>query len=267
MLAYITGGSSGIGKQLAVDFLKRRYTVIIIADGAEKLGKVREELSGFSNNIYSYVCDVGDSARVREVGDTVLKEHGCPDIIVNNAGFATYRTFDLTPYDEMERMIEVNLLGALRTTRYFLPEMIKRRSGSIVFVASIGGLLPITPCATYDSAKFGMVGMARTLRYEVREQNIGVHLFCPGRIKTNFHDHETFRRFENRKGGESALPVETASQTILSMLDNGKFFEIIPSSLKWKYRLSTWFPWLVEPYFKKVMQGRIRELRDAEERV
>ena len=265
MLIVITGGSSGIGKQLAGEYLKKGNTVIIIADGVEKLEIARNELSQISSRVASYVCDVGDSRSVKDTAEKILAEYGCPDILVNNAGFGTYRTFDQTPYQEMEKLIEVNLLGAMRCTHSFLPEMINRRSGHIVFVASIGGLLPITPCAGYDSAKYGMVGIASTLRYELLERNIKVHLFCPGRIQTSFHDHETFRKWEGRSGMEKAMPVSEAVKIILKSIDKNRFLVIFPASLKWKYRLRTWFPFLVEPYFRKVMVQRIRQLREEKE--
>ncbi|MCB4757662.1 MAG: SDR family NAD(P)-dependent oxidoreductase [Elusimicrobia bacterium] len=266
MLILITGGSKGIGKSLAREYLEMGESVIIIADGAQPLESAHAELKTISPSVWSYKCDVGDSQAVRKMAEKVLTEHGCPDILVNNAGFATYRTFDGTPYEEMERLIEVNLLGALRCTHLFLPHMIKRNSGHIVFVASIGGLIPITPCAGYGSAKYGMAGISKMLQYELLDYDIHVHLFCPGRVNTSFFDGETFRRRTVRPEMEKAMPVERASRAIIAMIRKNRFFTIIPASLRWAYRLYRVFPLLLDPFMKKVMSERVRQLRKDEEK-
>lgn len=265
MLILVTGGSSGIGKHLAGEYLKQGDSVIIIADGKEKLEKARIELSVVSPNVWSYVCDVGDKYAVPEIANKVLTNHGCPDVLVNNAGFATYRTFDQTPYEEMERLIAVNLLGVLRCTHCFLPAMMKRRSGHIVNIASVGGIVPITPCATYGAAKYGMVGISSMLQYELKSYNIHIHLVCPGKVKTDFFNHETFRNRTLRSEMEKYVPIEKVSKMIMNAVKKNRFYTVIP----WSFRVQVWiknvFPFLVEPYFKKVMLDRIRLVRLDEE--
>ncbi|MCB4757621.1 MAG: SDR family NAD(P)-dependent oxidoreductase [Elusimicrobia bacterium] len=267
MLILITGGSSGIGKHLAGEYLRQGDSVIIIADGKEKLEKARLELASISPNVWSYVCDVGDKNAVPEMARQVSANHGCPDILVNNAGFATYRTFDQTPYDEMERLIDVNLKGVLRCTHCFLPAMKERRSGHIVNIASVGGIVPITPCATYGSAKYGLVGISTTLQYELKSYNIHVHLVCPGRVKTDFFNHETFRNRTQRSEMERYIPIEKVSKMIMSAVKKGRFYTVIP----WLFRIQVWImkvaPFLVEPYFRRQMLERIRLVRLDEERL
>lgn len=260
-LILITGGSSGIGKNLAAKYLDLGEKVIIVADQAEKLQAAYDELKNTSSSIWSYVCDVGELSEVEKMTDRVFAEHGCPDILVNNAGFATYRTFDMTSQDELERLINVNLLGVLRTTRCFLPEMIKRRSGHIVNIASVSGLIPITPSAIYGAAKYGMVGISNTLRYELADYNIHVHLICPGKVDTPFFDHETFRTRTIRKEMEQYVPIETVIKKIINAVRKNRFLTIIPASLGIKIWLRNTFSALIEPYYKRIMLDRIRLVR------
>src|SRR5262245_18027066 len=120
-LVVVTGGSSGIGKEIARLFLLQGATVVIVADQPEKLHNAERELRAVSDRVASVVCDIGDAASVSAMGIHVLTRYGCPDVIVNNAGFATYRTFEQTSAEEMERLATVNFLGHLRCTKAFLP--------------------------------------------------------------------------------------------------------------------------------------------------
>lgn len=260
-LILITGGSSGIGKHLASEYLKQGASVIIIADGKEKLQEAHDDLKNISDRIRSYVCDVGDSKAVRDTVELILKEIGCPDILVNNAGFATYRTFDQTPYDEMERLVQVNLTGVLRFIKCFLPDMMERKSGHIVNVSSIGGVIPITPCAIYGASKYGLVGISYTLRYELMDYNIKIHLICPGRVDTPFFDHETFRNRTTRSEMKKFIPVEKVSKAIMKAVEKNRFFTVIPNYYGVIVWLRNVFPFLIDPYIQKINVKRIRQLR------
>ncbi len=134
-LVLITGGSSGIGKQLAADYLARGALVVIVADQVERLAAAEASLRKVSASVFSVACDIGDRQAVLHMSEVVTQTYGCPDILINNAGFATYRTFEASSSDELERLIEVNLLGAMRCTKAFLPQMIARRHGAIANMA------------------------------------------------------------------------------------------------------------------------------------
>ncbi len=266
-LIVITGGSSGIGYHLAAEYLKRDEKVIIIASNTEKLQEAYTNLKNISQEVDYYSCDVGDSSAVRKTVEKILTEHGCPDILVNNAGFATYRTFDQTPSDEMERLVQVNLMGVLRSTHCFMHAMMERRSGHIVNIASVSGLAPITPSAIYGAAKYALVGISHSLQYELDEFNIMVHLVCPGKVDTPFFDHETFRNRSIRKEMESFVPIEKVVGKIISAVENNRFMTIVPASFSLMIWLKNTFSFISEPIFKKIMIQRIRLLREDIERL
>jgi short-subunit dehydrogenase len=258
--ALITGGSSGIGKHLAGALLARGAEVVIVAEEPVRLAQAAADLRRISPRVEALSCDVGDPAAVEAMVAAVLSG-GCPDVLVNCAGFAVYRTFEQSPAAEIERLVEVNLMGALRCIHGLLPAMIARGSGHLVNVASVAGLLPITPCAAYGAAKHGLVGISETLRWELQDLGVQVHLICPGRVETAFFDHQTFRQRDHRPETERTIPIEAVSAAILSAIERDRFLTVLPRSLA----LAVWarraLPWLVDPLLGRLLRARVRAVR------
>jgi uncharacterized protein len=256
----ITGGSSGIGKHLAMELLKRGNKVLIAAHGLDRLNGTESELKSVSQSVFSCHVDVSDSGSVRKMAESILRDHGCPDILVNCAGFATYRTFEESPIEEIEQLVSVNLLGAMRCTHYFLPKMIARKSGTIVNIASIAGKLVMTPNGIYSASKHGLVAWSEALKYELSRYNIDVSVICPGRVETSFFDHETFQTREPRKETRLTVPIEKVSQKIISAIENKRFLTFVPSY----YGLIVWLmnacPFIIKPAYAKLIMGRINDI-------
>jgi short-subunit dehydrogenase len=260
----ITGGSSGIGKHLAASLLKNNNKVVIASNNHSGLQDAVSELRNVSPNIFSCFVDVNSIESVRSLSEMLLSEHECPDILVNCAGFATYRTFEESPIDEIERLVGVNLLGAMRCTHAFLPMMIARRSGSIVNIASIAGKLVMTPNGVYSASKHGLVVWSETLKYELARFNINVSVICPGRVETAFFDHETFRTRVPRAETQLTIPIEEVCQKTISAMEKNNFLTFIPSY----YGLLIWFintfSFFSKPIYGKLLSSRIESFYAAE---
>lgn len=256
----ITGGSSGIGKHLAASLLKNNNKVVIASNNQLGLQHAVSELRNISPNIFSYFVDVNNTDSVYSLSETLLSEHGCPDILVNCAGFATYRTFEESPIDEIEQLVGVNLLGAMRCTHSFLPKMIARGNGSIVNVASIAGKLVMTPNGVYSASKHGLVAWSETLKYELARFNINVSVICPGRVETAFFDHETFRARAPRAETQLTIPIEEVSRKAISAIEKKKFLTFIPSY----YGLIIWlvntFSYFSKPIYGRLLSSRIEDM-------
>lgn len=259
-LVLITGGSSGIGKQLAIDFLKAKARVIIVSENSERLQQALAELRTLSTQVYSVECDVGYTESVLKLRETVLEKYGSPDILVNNAGFATYRTFEATPFEELERLIQVNLLGAMRCTRAFLPEMIERKSGAIVNMASIAGRMAMTPNGVYSASKRGMVGWSETLKWELAPFGIQVNVMCPGRVETAFFDHETFQSRIQRAETRYTITVKDISDATIKAIQRNRFLTCTPWTLGAVAWLLEVFPIILKPVYSRLMISRIKTL-------
>ena len=259
-LILITGGSSGIGKQLAADFLTAGDRVIVVGEKSERLHHAVAELSGIASSVSGICCDVGAPGDVERMRAQVLGTHGCPDILINNAGFATYRTFEQSDPDEIEQLINVNLLGAMRCARAFLPDMIARRAGAIVNMASIAGRLTITPNATYGAAKHGLVAWSDALRHELARFNIQVNAVCPGRIETPFFDHETFKRRAPRPETRFTITVQDAARATRRAIARNRFVTYVPWTLGLLVWLTNVMPFLIRPVYGRLLRNRVESL-------
>ena len=257
---FITGGSSGIGKQLAADFLQLGSQVGIASNDTAKLEATCAELSTISPRISAFACDVGEPQQVKSTAQRYVREFGAPDVLVNNAGYAVYQTFEETSANEISRLLAVNLEGACTMTREFLPSMIQRRSGNIVFMASIAGRIPITPCGVYGGAKHAIVALASTLRVELKRFKISVHVICPGRVETDFFLHRTFVERQQRPETKWTVSVEAVSRATISSVRSDRFMTYVPKSQGLLVWLTNAFPFIFRPVLDRIMEGRVNDI-------
>lgn len=252
----ITGGSSGIGAEIARQLAARGNRLTLVAHDAEKLGATADALRSLGATVTARVCDLADALAIDALASDILAGGGV-DVVIHSAGYAVYRSFAAESPDEIDRLFAVNLLAHVRLTKRLLQPMIERRLGAISFMASIAGRIPITPNAAYCAAKHGMFGLAETLRFELRRFNIEVTTVCPGRVDTPFFDHHTFR--ERRLGPEnrSALPVARVAAETIRAIESGRPVTYIPAWLG----LAVWFfeafaP-VTRPIYSLLMKARI----------
>ena len=257
----ITGGSSGIGQQIAHNLLRLGAHVIICSHQPERLEQARRELSMVGPQIDAIVCDIRQSDQIKHLIEHVLEVHGRIDMLINNAGYAVYRPFEESSEEEVLDLLDVNLAGAMRCAKAVLPSMIKRRSGQIINISSIGGETIITPNAVYCAAKHGMVAWTKALRYELAHYGITVKVVCPGHTLTHFHDHPTFRRRDAyRTKGKRSLTVEAVAQATLAAIRNDRVITFVPG----RQGLIVWalnvLPALTTLVWDRMMRRRIAQL-------
>jgi short-subunit dehydrogenase len=255
----ITGGSSGIGAELARQAARLGNTVVLGACDQERLAAAAQRLRAGGASVETERCDLGDAAQLDALAEALLAA-GPVDVLVNNAGYGVYRTFESEDPAEIDRLLGVNLTAHVRLTKRLLAPMVQRRSGAICFVASLAGRIPITPNATYCAAKHGMFGLAEALRYELRRFGIEVTTVCPGRVDTPFFDHPTFRERKLGPENRSALPVERVAASTIHAIERARPVTYIPASLgvaTWAYEA---FPALTRPLYAKLMKSRIERI-------
>ena len=256
----ITGGSSGIGRDLAEALLRTGASVGIIGHEEALVAQAREALDALPGRCLAVTCDISDGGAVQAAAAAFLEAFGHVDVLVNNAGWATYRTFEETDLEELLRIADVNLLGAVRVTKAFLPGMISRGHGHIINIASIAGMMLITPNAMYGAAKHGLVGLSEALRQELHRFGIAVSVVCPGRVRTRFFDHETFRTRSHRKETNLTVPVGRVTEAILRLMARPRFMTFVPwywGPASWLYRAC---PWLVAVPYGMLIRSRVESL-------
>jgi short-subunit dehydrogenase len=256
----ITGGSSGIGKQLASDLLRRGAHVAIVAHHPEKLKTAELELRQISPNVWSYACDVALLDDIRAMAQAYRERFDAPEVLINNAGYAVYYTFEQTPSEEIRRLFDVNLIGASLVTRELLPDMIRAGGGRLVMIASIGGRIPLTPCGVYSASKHGLVALAEILRVETARFQIKVHVICPGRVETEFFSHRSFKTRAHRPETSRTIPVEMVSQAVIGAIEHNRFMTHVPRHLGVLAWLAAAVPVVFRPLWNRFLSARVESV-------
>ena len=206
----ITGASSGIGKQIALDFAGRGAIVVGCGRSISRLKETLKEVRRTSPRSVMIGCDVGDAEQVQGMIAKVLDDFGKVDILINNAGVGMRSPFVETPLKTIEEMIRVNYLGAIYCTHELLPSMIARRSGHIVNISSGAGKIGTLNMAAYCGSKFALNGWAESLYHELKPLGIAVSLVCPGPVRTEFN--RDFRDSEPKAPANLIVSAESVAQ-------------------------------------------------------
>lgn len=189
-IAVVIGAASGIGRGTALE-LARRGADLVLADVNEaRLAEVREQVEKQGRQALALRCDITRDADVDALARAAQQRFGRADVLVNSAGVALLGPAEALAMSDWQWILEVNLLGVIRVCRAFLPQMIERRSGHIVNVASIAGLYAYSyDCPAYITSKFGCVGYTESLAVYLKPRGIGVSVLCPGLVTTHLGEN------------------------------------------------------------------------------
>lgn len=181
-VAVITGAAQGIGRRAAEVLAEKGYSLALndVNSAAEALASV----STLGADAIEAPGDVSDEAAVARIAEAVLARFGRVDVLVNNAGVSFIKPTERVELAEWRRVQEVNLTGPFLMCRAFGPTMLKQKSGSIVNIASIAGLLGLAQRAAYNTSKHGLIGFTQTLAAEWGGHGVRSNAVCPGWVKT-----------------------------------------------------------------------------------
>jgi short-subunit dehydrogenase len=225
--ALVTGASSGMGRLLALRFARQGARVALVARREPDLQQLASEIERGGGQTLVLRCDVGERAQVFAAAEEAQRRLGAIDILVNNAGYGHHRRFLDWDLDDMERMLRVNFLGTLYWTKALLPQMVARRSGWIVMMASVAGKLGVPEESAYAASKFAQVGLAEALSYEVEDAGVHVLTVCPGTINTPFFDAEALERMPP-VAKRMMIEPEQVIDAIIKALARGKHEITVP---------------------------------------
>ncbi len=178
----VTGGSRGIGKSIAESFLNDGATVFVTYKNA-----IDEEYFN-SKNIKHHKCDVADIKAVSELVDAIVKEFGKIDVLVNNAGITKDGLLMRMSEEDWDAVIDTNLKGVFNFTKAVSRPMMGKKSGKIVNITSISGVMGNAGQANYSASKAGVIGFTKAVAKELASRNINVNAIAPGFIETEMTD-------------------------------------------------------------------------------
>ena len=258
-IVLITGASSGIGKQTAIEFAKLGSNIILVARTKNKLEQVENQLKQFNVTTLVCPCDVSKKEQVENMSKIVLKKFNSVDILINNAGFAIYGSvFDLS-IDEIESQMETNYFGMIYCTKLFLPLMIKQKSGHIVNVASVAASFGLPGIASYCASKFAMLGFSEGLKHELNGTGVGITVVSPIMVKTDFFEHPSFEKMP--KYSPTSLSSKTVAKAIVKAANSSRLEIITPSVVRIAVWLKHTFPYLINPILGKSFKKQLESTK------
>jgi short-subunit dehydrogenase len=181
-VAFVTGASSGMGKDFAKALLKEGMTVYTAARRVEQMDDLK------ALGAIPLKMDITNDEEIQAAVSTILQHHDCVDVLINNAGFGMYGSMEDTSISDARYQFEVNLFGMARLTQLLLPSMRAKRSGKIINISSMGGKIYFPLGSWYHATKHAVEGWSDCLRIELKQFGIGVVIIEPGVIKTEFGD-------------------------------------------------------------------------------
>ncbi len=218
-LVVITGASSGFGKEMALLFAQKGYSLLLIARREKELEEVKLECA--NENIMYAACDIMDFVKVKTIIKQAVAKFGAVDLLINNAGvmlLGDVQTQDLT---EWKRMLDVNVMGVLNTTQVVLQTMRENKQGTIINVSSLAGVKSFANHAAYCASKFGVHGLSETIRQESAPDNVRIMTISPGAAETELLSHTTddeikvgYNEWKKTMGGTSMDPKVVAKSAL-----------------------------------------------------
>ena len=186
-IVVVTGGSSGLGKAVALQAARKHATVVVLARNLTALRQVQAQASALSGRpAFAYAVDVSDPTSIDAMVQRLTTEVGTPDVLVNAAGFGRFQNALDTDFKVVQKMFATNVLGLMYLTQVVGRMMIDQHHGHIINVASMAGLMATPKSAVYAATKFAVVGFDNGLRLELKPFGVKVTTVNPGPINTNF---------------------------------------------------------------------------------
>ena len=188
-VAFITGGSRGIGKQVALKFAKNGYNIVInyVSDNTDIKG-LQEEFEKENVEILLVKADVTKKEEIQNLVKTAIEKFGHIDVLVNNAGITRDGLLMRMKEEDFDKVIEINLKGTFLVTKEVIPYMMKKREGSIINISSVVGVVGNAGQSNYAASKAGIIGFTKSVAKELASRNIRANCVAPGFIKTDMTD-------------------------------------------------------------------------------
>jgi uncharacterized protein len=239
----ITGASSGIGASLALRLALKKARIVLAARSTKPLEELALKVRAAGAEALVVPTDVTDAASVRHMVAQANQRFGPIDVLVNNAGYGVYAPIQKASADDLTGMLKTNLIGVAHCVEAVLPQMLARRKGQIVNVASVAGLVASANLAYYSTTKFALVGLSKSMRLDLAGSGVRVATICPGPVDTPFNeqaDNSMYGFWTRLMGMRTPIEVaEVIEQAIVNQLNGEK---ITPA---WGYpliRITQLFP-------------------------
>jgi short-subunit dehydrogenase len=216
----ITGASSGIGYEMAKILASKNYNLILVARNFEKLQIIREELKGkYKVKVIILRKDLSSSEAAKSVYEEIKSQNLDVEMVINNAGVGTYGEFIETSLEEEINMINLNITSVVTLTKLFTQDMVQKKSGKIMNIASLLSFLPFPYYSVYSATKSFVLAFTETVNAELEGTGVMVKALCPGPIDTAFNTSEMLTT-NAYKANKPMDPSVVANEGVKLLLNN-----------------------------------------------
>jgi NAD(P)-dependent dehydrogenase (short-subunit alcohol dehydrogenase family) len=224
--AVVTGANRGIGKAIALAYLRAGWPVLALARTAESLDALRREAGDLASRIKPMACDLSDPKQLDGAVQALADASPVPAVLVNNAGISLSAPLQKTSTEELQRVLQVNTVAPYLLCRALIPRMAEAGGGRVVNIGSIASLKGIRYTSAYCASKHALLGLTRALAVEWGKRNVTVNAVCPGWTETDMFSRaveavvqKTGRSADEARGavlannpmGRAVLPEEVAA--------------------------------------------------------
>jgi short-subunit dehydrogenase len=259
-IAFITGGSRGLGLEIARQICARGGKVALIARDAEELARAKTDLDRFATEVLTIQCDLLETAQIQSAVQQTLQRFGKIDILINNAGIIEIGPIEHMQLKDFDRAMRLHFWAPFILYLLVAPHM-RAKGGRIVNISSIGGRIAVPHMAAYSASKFALTGFSDAIRAELARDNIFVTTVTPGLMRTGSQIHAKFKGDHSaeykwfdwsRKIPFTSISVERAARKILSACQRGKPALVMPCSAYFIIAANALFPNLTARVMKIV---------------
>ena len=250
MHVVITGASSGIGLALARHYLEAGAVVAAFARRAELLEQLSAQYPG---RVHTSALDVRDAGALQQAAHAAIGRFGPPDVVIANAGVSHGTLTDDAADEEVFRdIMDINVLGMVKTFQPFLAGMREARTGTLVGIASVAGLRGLPGSGAYSASKAAAIVYLEALRVELRSSCVRVVTICPGYIRTPM-------TASNRFHMPFLIEADDAARRMARVTEQQRSFVVIPWQMAIVGKVLSWLPnWLYDPLFSRAPRKRRR---------
>lgn len=262
-LVLVSGASSGIGDATAKRYGAAGAHVLLLARNAERLDGVAQAVRSGGGTATVFPIDLASPEAIGGVAARISGEFGTPDVLINNAGVGRWLPFIDTTLEEAQATIDVPYLAAFNLTHAFVPAMIARGSGAIVFLSSPASYVAWPNAAAYIASRRAVTGLAETLQTELKRSGISVTLVILGAVKgTGYWEHNPGSRenFPEPPPFVRDLTLEEAANAIFDGVEKKKSLVVKPGIFRALFMLNALFPGLVASQLRRAAKKTRKQI-------
>lgn len=252
----ITGGSSGIGKALAVEFGNKGSKILITGRNKAELDKTVNELKERGITVRGFQADVSIEEDNNRMAEAAINAYGSIDVLINNAGISMRALFEEVDLGVVKKVMDINFYGVLYATKYCLPE-IKKNKGSVVGISSIAGYRGLPGRTGYSASKFALNGFLEVLRTELLKTGVHVLTASPGFTASNIRKRSLTKdgtsQGESPRNEAEMMSAEECARHIYNAVKRRRRTLILTTQGKLAVFLNKWLPGIADKMVYNVM--------------